>query len=139
MKNFKSAIAVLAATALFVSCNTSTTNQDGDPQDSTAVSDSVGTLAVNPLDHAKEFLGATLKIAEMTAEKVGSDSAKITVKYDIRSEEHTSELQSREKLVCRTSLDGDVGRRHLHAFPTRRSSDLVDDEPRRGPTRLYCG
>src|SRR5690606_41065644 len=107
MKNFKSAIAVLAATALFVSCNTSTTNQDGDPQDSTAVSDSVGTLAVNPLDHAKEFPGATLKIAEMTAEKVGSDSAKITVKYDIenRSEEHTSELQSRENIVCRLLLE----------------------------------
>ena len=85
MKNFKSAIAVLAATALFVSCNTSTTNQDGDAQDSTAVGDSVGTLAVNPLDHAKEFPGATLKIAEMTAEKVGSDSAKITVKYDIEN------------------------------------------------------
>src|SRR5690606_37142241 len=33
-----------------------------------------------------------------------------------RSEEHTSELQSRENLVSRRSL---------HAFPTRRSSDLL--------------
>src|SRR5882672_3822860 len=33
----------------------------------------------------------------------------------IRSEEHTSELQSH---------------RDLHSFPTRRSSDLVSDEPR---------
>src|SRR5690606_30986949 len=32
-----------------------------------------------------------------------------------RSEEHTSELQSRENLVCRSRLD---------SFPTRRSSDL---------------
>src|SRR5690606_4978049 len=32
-----------------------------------------------------------------------------------RSEEHTSELQSRENLVCRL---------RLHSFPTRRSSDL---------------
>src|SRR5690606_27176329 len=42
-----------------------------------------------------------------------------------RSEEHTSELQSRENLVCRLLLEtnGDLG--HLHSFPTRRSSDLV--------------
>src|SRR5690606_4255978 len=34
-----------------------------------------------------------------------------------RSEEHTSELQSRENLVCRHYSD-------LRSFPTRRSSDL---------------
>src|SRR5690606_8613746 len=33
-----------------------------------------------------------------------------------RSEEHTSELQSRENLVCH---------RYLHSFPSRRSSDLA--------------
>src|SRR5690625_2196994 len=37
----------------------------------------------------------------------------------IRSEEHTSELQSRGHLVCR------LHPRHLHPFPTRRSSDLT--------------
>src|SRR5262245_10430050 len=35
----------------------------------------------------------------------------------MRSEEHTSELQSLRHLVCRLHLD-------LHSFPTRRSSDL---------------
>src|SRR5690242_1889582 len=54
-----------------------------------------------------------------------------------RSEEHTSELQSHVKLVCRLLLEkknrGPSRRRcfarythhrHLHSFPTRRSSDL---------------
>lgn len=93
MKNFKSAIAVMAAAALFASCNTSTNNQDGEAQDSTVLEDSVGAIAVNPLDHAKEFPGATLKIAEMTAEKVGTDSAKITVKYDIENFQLTEQTE----------------------------------------------
>src|SRR5690554_4265690 len=41
-----------------------------------------------------------------------------------RSEEHTSELQSRPHLVCRLLLES-IRRPHaLHSFPTRRSSDL---------------
>src|SRR5204863_256449 len=39
-----------------------------------------------------------------------------------RSEEHTSELQSRRDLVCRLLLP--FTPRNLHSFPTRRSSDL---------------
>src|SRR5688500_18284057 len=42
----------------------------------------------------------------------------------LRSEEHTSELQSPCNLVCRLLLES----RHLlyrHSFPTRRSSDLL--------------
>src|SRR5699024_2953814 len=42
----------------------------------------------------------------------------------IRSEEHTSELQSRFDLVCRLLLYRPPPRRVLHSFPTRRSSDL---------------
>src|SRR5688500_18399561 len=38
--------------------------------------------------------------------------------FDVRSEEHTSELQSPCNLVCRLLF------RVLHSFPTRRSSDL---------------
>src|SRR5690606_8655158 len=42
-----------------------------------------------------------------------------------RSEEHTSELQSRENLVCRLLLERSGHPPHLHSFPTRRSSDLT--------------
>src|SRR5690606_41118634 len=36
---------------------------------------------------------------------------------DIRSEEHTSELQSREKLVCRPLLEKKTSRSHDHGMP----------------------
>src|SRR5438552_2027558 len=41
-----------------------------------------------------------------------------------RSEEHTSELQSPDHLVCRLLLECAVPTPALHSFPTRRSSDL---------------
>src|SRR5690554_6087106 len=43
-----------------------------------------------------------------------------------RSEEHTSELQSRPHLVCRLLLE-DYLHSNLHSFPTRRSSDLYKE------------
>src|SRR5205823_734762 len=43
----------------------------------------------------------------------------------VRSEEHTSELQSLAYLVCRLLLETSVDHPDLHSFPTRRSSDLV--------------
>src|SRR5437879_4663927 len=43
----------------------------------------------------------------------------------IRSEEHTSELQSPMYLVCRLLLEKSGSHLQLHSFPTRRSSDLV--------------
>src|SRR6516225_172000 len=51
----------------------------------------------------------------------------ILVEHDmrlVRSEEHTSELQSHVNLVCRLLLERYVIHPDLHSFPTRRSSDL---------------
>src|SRR5438309_77633 len=42
----------------------------------------------------------------------------------LRSEEHTSELQSQFHLVCRLLLEISRDHPYLHSFPTRRSSDL---------------
>src|SRR5437879_5864291 len=42
----------------------------------------------------------------------------------LRSEEHTSELQSPMYLVCRLLLESTLAPPRLHSFPTRRSSDL---------------
>src|SRR5437762_814275 len=42
----------------------------------------------------------------------------------MRSEEHTSELQSPMYLVCRLLLECRLDSLALHSFPTRRSSDL---------------
>src|SRR5205823_4498664 len=50
----------------------------------------------------------------------------------LRSEEHTSELQSLAYLVCRLLLESDITCRDLHSFPTRRSSDLSKTQRRLG-------
>src|SRR5438105_2675084 len=57
---------------------------------------------------------------------VGVWRAASRMRTDLRSEEHTSELQSRVDLVCRLLLESLGVLRHLHSFPTRRSSDLYE-------------
>lgn len=108
MKTIKSALAVAAATLVLASCNTPTKNKDGEVRDSTALSDSVGAIAVNPLPHAKEFPGATLKIASLTSEKLGTDSAKITVKYDVSNFKLTEQTEHTHHMA--NSHDG----QHIH-------------------------
>lgn len=105
----KSAFAIVAAAALLASCNnTPTKNKDGEIRDSTALADSVGAIAVNPLQHAKEFQGASLKIASLTAEKVGADSAKITVKYNVENFKLTEQTEHTHHMA--NSHDG----QHIH-------------------------
>src|SRR5437868_7072780 len=55
-----------------------------------------------------------------------------------RSEEHTSELQSRFDLVCRLLLERCDAHRHLPSFPPRRSSDLSPPRPRPAPRCAGC-
>src|SRR6266436_5856484 len=56
---------------------------------------------------------------------VGNASNAIENGYRLeRSEEHTSELQSRLHIVCRLLLETRDDHRLPHSFPTRRSSDL---------------
>ncbi|MFD1769367.1 hypothetical protein [Sphingobacterium suaedae] len=108
MNPLKTALALLAVSATIASCNPSTKNSDGDTQDSTALSDSVGAIAVNPLKHSKEFPGATLKIASITSEKVGTDSAKVTVKYDVSNFELTAQTEHEHHMA--NSHEG----QHIH-------------------------
>src|SRR5947208_2055263 len=54
----------------------------------------------------------------------------------LRSEEHTSELQSPDHLVCRLPLEHYAHCSALHSFPTRRSSDLRQVHARRVPRLL---
>src|SRR5690606_28953758 len=53
-----------------------------------------------------------------------TDGKIVGATLDRRSEEHTSELQSRENLVCRLLLESLARSLALHSFPTRRSSEL---------------
>ena len=108
MTNLKTALAFVAASATLVACNPTTKNTDGDTQDTTALADSVGAVAVNPLSHAKEFPGATLEIASITAEPVGTDSAKVTVKYNVSNFELTAQTEHDHHMA--NSHDG----QHIH-------------------------
>lgn len=108
MTNLKTALAFVAASATLVACNPTTKNTDGETQDTTALADSVGSIAVNPLAHAKEFPGATLEIASITAEKVGTDSAKVTVKYNVSNFELTAQTEHDHHMA--NSHDG----QHIH-------------------------
>src|SRR5690348_16165156 len=80
-------------------------------------------LAANPsvliLDEPTQGIdiGAKAEIHALIGDLAGQGMA-------VRSEEHTSELQSPVHLVCRLLLESYGDHRDLHSFPTRRSSDL---------------
>lgn len=82
MKNFKTILAVLALSSTLTGCNTST-NQQAKSDNNSA--DSTSAITVNPLQHAKDFPGASLSISSLTSEKAGADSAKVTVKYAVKN------------------------------------------------------
>ncbi|WP_437920790.1 hypothetical protein [Sphingobacterium sp. LRF_L2] len=108
MNTLKATLAMLTLTATLVSCNQSTNNSDGQTQDSTALADSVGAISVTPLKHSKEFPGATLKISSISSEKVGTDSAKVTVKYAVSNFELTAQTEHEHHMA--NSHEG----QHIH-------------------------
>src|SRR5947208_1944401 len=72
-------------------------------------------------------------VSEMLASSVfisvaAADTSTVSATWP-RSEEHTSELQSPDHLVCRLLLESSATLPDLHSFPTRRSSDLRDVSP----------
>jgi len=108
IQNWKSALAILAVTASLTACNNTNNNQSTTDSTSNAADSSSTTLAVNPLAHSKEFPGATLNIASITSEKVGTDSAKVTVKYEVKNFELTAQTEHEHHMA--NSHDG----QHIH-------------------------
>lgn len=108
INKLKSALALLAVSATIVSCNQGTKTTDNAGQDSVTTENVAGGYAVNPLEHSKEFPGATLKIASISAEKVGTDSAKVTVKYDVSNFELTAQTEHEHHMA--NSHEG----QHIH-------------------------
>src|SRR3712207_7661914 len=54
--------------------------------------------------HISGAISGTVESARQAKEQLGKDAERVTV-IDSRSEEHTSELQSRQYLVCRLLLE----------------------------------
>lgn len=106
--NFFLATSVLAFVALVSACNESTRNADGDIRDSSLLSDTVGSIAVNPLEHAADFPDAVLGIRSLTAEKLGSDSAKVIIKYDVKDFKLTEQTEHNHNMA--NSHEG----QHIH-------------------------
>jgi len=84
-------IGITAAVALLVGaigCNNSSTKSTGGADSSSSMdtntAQKMDSITVSPIADSKEFPGADLQIASITAEKVGTDSAKVTVKYAIK-------------------------------------------------------
>lgn len=82
----------LAATSI-TACNSGSQNTENVDADSVAVQE----IQVVPVADSKAFPGASLGITSITSEKVGADSARITVKYDVQNftlTEHTDDMNA---------------------------------------------
>lgn len=104
--------AILLLGGAIVSCN-NTAKKDGNTTDSTIVdsTDSASeNIMVTPIADSKDFPGAALKIASITSEKVGADSAKITVKYDVSNFKLTQMTDDAHAAHMANSHDG----QHIH-------------------------
>lgn len=101
------ALAVLTTSSL-VSCNQGG-NSESTGTDSVMVEEG-GEIAVVPVDDSKQFPGAALSIASITSEKVGADSAKITVKYNVENFELTAHTDDMNAEHMANSAEG----QHIH-------------------------
>ena len=110
MLNIKSKFLILSS-GIFISlvaCNQPTKNTEGEVRDSTLLTDTVGAIGVNPLSHAKDFPNAKLDIASLTSEKLGNDSAKITIKYAVQNFDLTAQTEHDHHMA--NSAEG----QHIH-------------------------
>src|SRR5207302_10522413 len=62
-------------------------------------------LPLRRIDHVRFFVGNARQSAYFYRNAFGFDVEAEGVAVEVRSEEHTSELQSRENLVCRLLLE----------------------------------
>ncbi len=108
MNTLKAALALFTVSASIVACNPSTNNTATTAQDSTAMQDTSASIMIHSLGHSKDFPGATLKIADISAVKVGTDSAKITVNYAVENFKLTEQTEHDNHLA--NSHDG----QHIH-------------------------
>ncbi|WP_293905684.1 MULTISPECIES: hypothetical protein [unclassified Sphingobacterium] len=108
---------ITAALALMVGAigcnNSSTKGTDGADSSSsvdTSTAQKMDSITVSPIADSKEFPGADLQIASITAEKVGTDSAKVTVKYTVKNFKLTEMTDDAHAAHMANSHDG----QHIH-------------------------
>jgi len=90
------------------SCNSTNNSNTTSTKDSLANTDTATAIEVTPLPHAKEFPGATLTVSSLASEKLGNDSAKVTIKYGIQNFALTDQTDHEHHMA--NSADG----QHIH-------------------------
>ena len=106
MKNLiKTLSMLLIGSIALTSCDKKT---DTTPTDTDSDSLKIDSVTVTPVAHSKEFPNAALEIAEITSEKVGTDSAKITVKYKVSNFNLTEQTEHDHHMA--NSAEG----QHIH-------------------------
>jgi len=109
-KNFNLSLVALAfATFGFTACNSGTQNTDTSSTD-TLNTDTANALQVVPVEDSKAFPGANLEIASITSEKVGADSARVTVKYNVKNFTLTEHTEDSNAHHMANSAEG----QHIH-------------------------
>ena len=108
---------ITAALALMVGaigCNNSSTKGTNGADSSSSIdtntAQKMDSITVSPIADSKEFPGADLQIASITAEKVGADSAKVTVKYTVKNFKLTEMTDDAHAAHMANSHDG----QHIH-------------------------
>lgn len=97
-----------------IGCNNSTkkgtdhTDSMGDAD--TSIAQKMDSISVSPIADSKQFPGASLGISSISAEKVGTDSAKVTVKYNVSNFKLTEMTTDEHAAHMANSHDG----QHIH-------------------------
>src|SRR5690606_3229325 len=110
-----SLLALTFATVSFTACNSG--GQTSGDNAGNADSAEVNEIQVVPVADSKEFPGASLEISSITSEKVGSDSARITVKYNVSNFTLTEHTEDSNAHHMANSAEG----QHIHF--------ILDNEP----------
>lgn len=97
-----------------VGCNNSShksaDNADSTENTDTLMAQNMDSISVTPIADSKEFPGATLQIASISSEKAGADSAKVTVKYEVKNFKLTEMTNDAHAAHMANSHDG----QHIH-------------------------
>lgn len=106
---YKTILLLIAISSIInISCNSTSNSKENVHQDSILQNDTIPSIELIPLSHAKEFPDASLTISTLTSEKIGNDSAKVTIKYDIKNFNLTDQTAHDHHLA--NSADG----QHIH-------------------------
>ncbi len=102
----------------FVSCNNTTNNDSTQPVADTTITEAVSNITLTPFSQESPvYENAALKIKSVNVEKLGLDSAKVTIQYDVQNYELKAQTADATTKGCNNSKDG----QHIHF--------IVNNEP----------